>query len=302
MRFAKISLIVFAAATCAGAVVVACVGDEPVTTGVDAATPTPTVEASTPLDSAVPPGDAGFDTAAPFDSSPDAADASKTFCDGQITPVGFADFFCADFDRGGPIEEGFTRKNQTDGGVLSRTTAVAFSDPASLLTSGGGTNRVGSLSWKKTGAAAFSQATLTARVNPDILGGVVAPNTGSVKLLEITTSNALVSVLYTAGGNVGGQANYTGFYFRSAAFGGAAAQSEMPITTGLTANTWTNVKITWAATGAASVSYNDVVIFSMNTFGSVDTALTFTVGSEGSGTTGGVPPYRYDNVLFAIRR
>ena len=300
IRFGKTSLVVvIAAATCVGSLVAACVGDEPVPT-TDASTSTP-VDATTPVDSSTPPADSSTDTSKPVvDSGADAT--GKTFCDGQIAPVGFADFFCADFDGPGPFDQGFTSKNQSDGGILARTTAVVFSDPASLLTSGGGVNRVGSLSWRKTGPAAFTQAVLTVRVNPDILGGVVAPNTGSVKLLEITTSNALVSLRYTAGGTVDGQANYTGYFFRASAFGGAAALTEMRIATNLAANSWTNVKLSWAADGAASVSYNEVAVFNTSTYGSTDTALTFTVGSEGSGTTGGVPPYRYDNAMFAIRR
>jgi hypothetical protein len=302
IRFGKTSLVVaIAAAACAGSIVAACVGDEAVPT-TDASTPTPVVDAAIPVDSSTTP-DASADTSKPVvDSATDAADAAKTFCDGQIAPVGFADFFCADFDGPGPFDQGFTSKNQSDGGTLARTTTVAFSDPASLLTSGGGMNRVGSLSWRKTGPTAFTQAVLTVRVNPDILAGVVAPNTGSVKMLEIITSNALVSLRYTAGGTVDGQANYTGYFFRAAAFGGAAALTEMRIATGLAANSWTNVKLSWAADGTASVSYNEVAVFNTSTFGSVDTALTFTVGSEGSGTTGGVPPYRYDNAMFAIRR
>jgi len=302
IRFGRTSLVVvIAAAACASSVVAACVGDEPVPTA-DASTPP--ADAATPVvDSSTGPGDSSADTSTPVvDSSADATDAAKTFCDGQIAPVGFTDFFCADFDGAGPFDQGFTSKNQSDGGILARTTTVAFSDPASLLTSGGGVNRIGSLSWKKTGPTAFTQAVLTVRVNPDILGGVVAPNTGSVKLLEIITSNALVSLRYTAGGTVDGQANYTGYYFRAAAFGGAAALTEMRIATGLAANSWTNVKLSWAANGTASVSYNEVAVFNTSTFGSVDTAITFTVGSEGSGTTGGVPPYRYDNAMFAIRR
>jgi hypothetical protein len=303
IRFGRTSLVVvIAAAACASSVVAACVGDEPVPT-TDASTPP--ADAATPVvDSATGPGDSSADTSTPVvdSSTTDATDAAKTFCDGQIAPVGFADFFCADFDGAGPFDQGFTSKNQSDGGILARTTAVAFSDPASLLTSGGGVNRIGSLSWKKTGPTAFTQAVLTVRVNPDILGGVIAPNTGSVKLLEIITSNALVSLRYTAGGTVDGQANYTGYYFRAAAFGGAAALNEMRITTNLAANSWTNVKLSWAANGTASISYNEVAVFNTSAFGSVDTAITFTVGSEGSGTTGGVPPYRYDNAMFAIRR
>lgn len=294
-------LLVALVGACTASAIVACVGDEPVTTAGDSAAPTPTPTSTTPTDSSTPPPvpDAGK----PADASvPDAADAARTFCSTQIAPVGFTDFFCADFDGAGPVEEGFTGKTVSDGGVLSRTTVVAFSDPSALLTAGMGTNRVGTLSWRKTGGARFTQAVLSARVNPDVLAGVVAPNTGDVKLLEVTSTNALVAVYYTAGGSVGGAANYTGYFFQARAFGGAATLKELPITTGLTASSWTHVKLAWDADGSVTLSYNDVPIFTDRGFASVDTALTFTVGSAGRGTTGGVPPHRYDNVTFAVRR
>lgn len=288
--------------TCGASLVVACVGDDPVGTGSDSGTPIVASDAS--VDTAVTPTP-GPDTSTPVDANvadTNVADAAKTFCSTQIAPVGFTDFFCADFDGTGPVEEGFTNKTLSDGGVLSRTTAVAYSAPNALFTSALGTNRVGTLSWRKTGGATFTQAVLTARVNPDILGGVVPPGTGDVKLLEITSSNALAAVYYTAGGSVGGTANYTGYYYEGRAFGGGVALKQFPITTRLTSSTWTEVKLTWASTGAVTVAYNGVTVFTDSGFSSTDTALTFTVGSAGSGTTGAVPPHRFDDVMFAIRR
>jgi hypothetical protein len=112
----------------------------------------------------------------------------------------------------------------------------------------------------------------------------------------------LVALRYTAGNTIDGRANYTGYYFEAAAFGGAAARTEKVIATGLATSTWTNVKLDWASTGAVTISYNDVAIFTQTTFGSTDSALSFTVGAEGSGTTGPMGPYRFDNVMFAVRR
>ncbi len=295
-------LSVWGGLACGAALVAACVGDDPILAGgEDASTPAP--DSATPVDSSVTPAtDAGVDSAVLDANVPDTADAAKTFCSSQIAPVGFTDFFCADFDGPGPVEQGFTTKNLSDGGTLSKTTEVAFSDPASLLTSAFGANRVGSLTWRKTGGANFTQATATARINPGVLGGVAPPNTGTVKLLEIKTSNALVALRYTAGDTIDGRANYTGYYFEALAFGGAAARTEKVISTGLATSTWTNVKLDWASTGTVSISYNDVAIFTQTTFGSTDSALSFTVGAEGSGTTGPVGPYRFDNVMFAVRR
>lgn len=299
---AKTWLAVWALLASGASSVAACVGDDPILAGGEDAS-SPATDAATAADSSVSPGtDAGLDSATVDVNVPDTADASKTFCDTQVAPVGFTDFFCADFDGPGPVEQGFTTKNLSDGGAVTKTTAVAFSDPASMVTSALGANRIGSLTWRKTGAANFTQATATARINPDLLGGVVPPNTGTVKLLEIKTSNALVALRYTAGATIDGRASYTGYYFEAAAFGGAAARTEKVITTGLAASTWTNVKLTWASTGAVSVSYNDVAIFTDTTYGSTDSALVFTVGAEGSGTTGPVGAYRFDNIAFAVRR
>jgi len=298
----RVALFVALAATLGTSLVVACVGDEPVGTGQDAAAPTtPDAAATTTADSAPPP--APDSSTPPADATTaDAADAGpKTFCATQLAPVGFVDFFCADFDGQGAVDEGFTSKKLSDGGVLSRTTTVAFSQPAALLTNGMGTNRVGSVSWLKAGPTPFVQAVLTARINPDITAGVVPPGTGSVKLLEIRTGNALASVNYTAGANVGGNA-YTGYYFEGRAFGGGVALTQEVITTRLTSSVWTDVKLTWSSNGAVTVAYNDVNVFSDMGFSSTDTSVTFTVGSEGSGTTGAVAAHRYDNVTFAIRR
>lgn len=295
-------LSVWAVLASGASLVAACVGDDPILAGGEDAS-SPATDSATAVDSSVSPGtDAGLDSATLDVNVPDTADAAKTFCDSQVAPVGFTDFFCADFDGPGPVEQGFTTKNLSNGGTITKTTAVAFSDPASMVTSAFGPNRVGSLTWRKTGAANFTQATATARINPDLLGGVAPSNTGTVKLLEIKTSNALVALRYTAGATIDGRASYTGYFFEAAAFGTAAARTEKIIPTGLATSTWTNVKLTWASTGAVSVSYNDVAIFTDNTFGSTDSALAFMVGAEGTGTTGPVGPYRFDNVAFAVRR
>ncbi len=121
------------------AALTACVGDAlapaPLNpAAVDDAASPPLTKDSSVTPPATDPGDAGVGDADANDAAP------KRFCANQAPLTGVADSFCADFD-GTSTDEGFTQALLPDGGALTRATAIFFSPPASLTTSGNGASR-----------------------------------------------------------------------------------------------------------------------------------------------------------------
>jgi hypothetical protein len=156
-----------------------------------------------------------------------------------------------------------------------------------------------------SGAQNFTEAALRTQMNPTQLGGVVS-YTGSVKLLEITTSNALVSFNFTRGANLSPPANmmgYSGYYLTASAFGGAAIKSDYVVGTALQPNTWTDVKLDWlASTGNMKLTYNGITIVNQTGYGSTDTQVKFTVGSLASGQVSVSESMRFDDVECTVSR
>ncbi len=243
-------------------------------------------------------GSTGTDSAV----APDVdAGPAPTHCDGVIAPPGAVDFLCADFDS--PVlEKGWDSVTRTDGGLAEQSMAVATSQPFSLVT-----NTVGfgsaTLSWKKSGAVAFTEATTVVQVNPGQLGGVAPPSTGTMELVHMTTSNASVTFGYSRGSTEFDGAQYTGYFIYNAAFGGAAAISRTKITAvQLIPNVWTEVKIVWGSDGKLNVFYNNINVLGINGFSTNDTAVTFRLGASAGGDVGAMPVHRFDDARMSIRR
>lgn len=284
------------------AAVAACVGDDPGTTagpqdggnGGDSGNGT---------DSGNGGNDAGNDSGGDHDSG---ADAALRHCQTVAKPVAPAEFFCADFD-GPDASEGWTSTVRPDGGTLDFTTAAFTSPPQGIVVHppmGIGNGSGPELTWQSVGAKNFVKAELRAQMNPTNPGGVTS-YTGIIKLLEIRTTNALVAFYYSNGSDLVSNPaanNYVGYFVKAAAFGGAAVQSDYPVTTPLGLTTWTSVKLTWQSTGQADVSYNDVSVFNKTLYGSTDTSVTFAVGAASSGDVNEPKQMRYDDVEITVNR
>ena len=308
MRHPKLALRpVFFACACAfatAATFVACVGDVPSTSPKeDAAAPAPEAAAPIAKDSgtgtdpdAQPPPDTG-----PVDAGTDTGIPAKaTHCQGTVAPPGATDFLCADFDTAG--FGAWTQIRQDDGGALEKITAVAVSPPNSLgararnATAGGA-----ALVWGPTGAMNFVEATAHVMINPTSLGGVVAPTSGSVDLLDIRTQTTSVTFSATRGGS-GETANYSGYFLKLAAFGGAAVLTMKNVGTPLTPSTWTDVKLVYRADGSVKLLFNNLTIVSVMGYSANDPSVTFQVGAEGTFTNSVPEEFRYDDVELSVRR
>jgi len=288
------------------AIAAACVGDDP-GSGDTIAPPgedsggggTPDTGSSGNIDS----GNVGNDSGNVQDSG---ADVVLRHCQTVSKPVAPTEFFCADFD-GPDASEGWTTTVRTDGGTLDLTTSAFTSPPQGLVVHPAiatGTGSGPELNWKSVGAMNFQKAVLRAHMNPTNPGGVTS-YTGIIKLLEITTTNALVAFYYTEGANLVSNPasnNYVGYFIKAAAFGGAAVQSDYPVTTPLSPTTWTDVKLTWQSTNQVDLSYNNVSVFNKAIYGSVDTSVTFTIGAASSGQVSEPKQMRYDDVEITLDR
>lgn len=269
--------------------------------------------------------DAGSDgEALPFDSSGgdvvgndsgpgnDAADAGadtgpKRHCATVAPPVGSSDFLCADFD-GTSLSEGWTTTLKSDAGVLEVTTSVATSTPNALLTQGVdgvSSGEGGALAWHAVGAQAFASATIRAHMNGTAIAGAVPSYTGHVQLLQIITTNALVELDYTRGGTLGppaSKSNYTGYYIASEAFGGAAVAEYFDVATPVPTSSWTDVDLTWLASGSVTLTYNGISILSHSAIGSTDTSIDFSIGELSIGSVTMPEAMRYDDVELSTTR
>jgi hypothetical protein len=276
------------------ALLAACVGDDPAPTAdtADAA------KAPTQDSSAVPTGPA--ETGAPIpDAGEDAADsAPKRFCQTQSPLTGVADFFCADFD-GTTMSEGFTTASVPDaGGALTRTTDIFSSAPASVVFAGGAT-----LQWSKTAGTAFAEVDVEFALNVGTLGGVVAPQTGNTKLVELSSIDTNLSIRYTSGGSVEGT-TYTGYYLETSSCPNACALSQKKISTALPLNVWTIVQVSWTKTGVVKLSFNgvDVTPVGFSGFASTSTKVSTTLGLASVGAPPGMARHAFDNFIVSVKR
>lgn len=280
------------------AIVAACVGDDP------APSASSTNDAATVPETGTTPdtgssSDAGTDT-----NTTDAADdVAKRHCELVTKPQAPTEFFCADFDGTDP-SEGWTTTIRPDGGTFALTKEAAVSLPQALVVqpaNGVGNGSGPALKWTSVGPKNFARAELRAKMNPSNAGGVTSYD-GDILLLEVRTSNALAAFGYTQGGTVGANTNYSGYFIRVAAFGGAAIQNVLPVTTPLTQATWTDVKLTYDSAGRVVLTYNNVSVFDQTNYGSTDTKVTFTVGAASSGNVVEPKQMRYDDVEVTLFR
>jgi len=298
----------FFAAACglsAIGIFVACTGDDPATTttpidsgtqGDSNAPPPPPPPPGPPP--APPPGDGG-------------ADADARYCNTRVAPPGSDHFFCADFD-GTDAGEGWTATERDDGGTLATTTAVATSPPNGLVAHAQQGNLVfggGAFTWTTPpGAKNVAQIVLHADVNPAALGGVVPNYSGHVKLLEVSTPDAAVRLVYTRGGNLGlpaSMTNYTGYYVQASTSGGAAALSEYAaptILSQLPVNTWRTITLTYLTSGTAKIDINGVTVFTQAVYGTTQTTASAIIGEVAAGQVTMPQPMRYDNVDVVVTR
>ena len=202
------------------------------------------------------------------------------------------------------LSKGWDSITRTDGGVIEKTSDVAVSQPNAMSTTASGSFGQGTLFWRKGAAQRFTEATAVFQINPTVLGGVVPAATGTLELMHITTSNASVTFGYSRGSNdFGGPPGYYGYFVNVAAFGGAAAIQRFKITGApLEPNVWTEVKVSWEATGSVIVLYNKTKIFSETGFSSLDTSVSFRLGAYAAGNVGVMPFHRFDDVALSIRR
>ncbi len=230
----------------------------------------------------------------------------KRHCETVTKPLAPTEFFCADFD-GPDASEGWTNTFRTDGGTLDLTTSAFVSAPQGLVAhpaNGIGNGSGPQLQWSAAGAENFVKAELRAHMNPTAPGGLTS-YTGIIKLLEVTTTNALVGFYFSNGSDLAStpaQNNYVGYFIKAAAFGGAAVQADYPVTTALATTTWTDVKLTWQASGQTDLSYNAVSVFNKALFGSTDTSLTFSVGAASSGNVIEPTQMRFDDIEITLDR
>lgn len=225
----------------------------------------------------------------------DASDAPVRFCATQSPATGVADFFCADFD-GSQVNEGFTRVVGSDAGTLTQSTAGFFSPPASLTPS----NSAGLL-WEKTGPTAFSEVNLEFRLNVGVLGGVAAPQSGSVKIAELSSLDTNVGLFFTRGGTVSGSP-YTGYYVVATSCPSACGLTQQKITTAMPTNVWTKINLTWTSDGLVIVTYNDVEVLNKSAFSSTSTKITATIGLVESSDPPLMPYHGFDNVIVQVKR
>lgn len=284
--------------SCTAAIVAACVGDDPAPPAANTNDSGTVQETGTSPDTGSS-SDAGTDV----DATDAADDVAKRHCELVTKPLAPTEFFCADFD-GPDASEGWTTTLRADGGAFGLTTSAAVSLPQALVVqppNGIGNGSGPALQWTSVGAKNFARAELRAQMNPSNSGGVTS-YTGDILLLEVRTSNALASLGYTQGGTVGATSNYTGYFIRVAAFGGAAIQNMFPIATPLTQATWTDVKLTYESGGRVVLTYNNVSVFDQTNYGSTDTKVTFTVGAAASGNVAEPKQMRYDDVELTLFR
>jgi hypothetical protein len=280
----------------AAAIAAACVGDDPTSSGTTTPEGGSSPDAASP-DTALPLGDGGG-------TADTGVDATKRHCETLVKPAAPTEFFCADFD-GPDASEGWTNTFRVDGGIFGLTTAAAVSLPQALEVKpppgviGNGTGPA--LQWASVGGKNFVQAELRARMNPANSGGL-ASYTGEIKLLEITTTNALAAFYYTQGANLTAESNYVGYYIKLAGFGGAAEQTDFPVTTPLSTAVWTDVKLTFFASGRVTLTYNGISILDQTKYPSMDTSVTYSVGAAASGDVNEPKAMRYDNVELTLVR
>lgn len=290
------------------AIIAACVGDDPTSAPGTTGTPEGGPDTGLAQDS----GGSGNDGGGADDTGTDSgADAAKRYCETVAKPVAPTEFFCADFD-GTDVAEGWTKAvtidgGAADGGVFTLTNTVAVSLPQSFAAkppNGTGNGTAPLLSWTSVGAKNFAQAELRVRMNPSNTG-IVPTYTGTIKLLEIRTSNGAAALWYTNGANLTSNPasnGYVGYFIKVSTFGGAAQLSDHPLTTPLANTTWTDAKLTFFKNGRVTLTYNGISIFDQTKYASTDTSVTFSVGAALSGAVTEQKVMRYDNVEVTLTR
>lgn len=273
----------------------ACVGEAPVLV---APTPSPEGDAAPAGDAAqatdptfavdaAPLADAGLDARGP--------DASNRFCDTQEPAVGVSDFFCADFD-GADVAEGFTKANVPDGGSLLHVTDVAFSPPASFATKG-----EAALVWEKIGAATINEVDVTFRVNVSDLGGQPPPASGFMSIIDIGLNKMNVRLAFVRGAAIDG-ATHTGYIVQSLTCPSACTSNAKRITTTLTANVWTPVRIVWTRAGQVDIWFDGTKVFGQQLFGSTSTRVTVTTGLRGFDNAPVTARHAIDDLILSVKR
>lgn len=246
---------------------------------------------------------------APVDTGSDASDAGLRKCQTIVPPPAPNDFFCADFDGVG-LAEGWTRADQLDSGTLTLTQSV-FSSPPNALNALGVISdafapRGGSLTWEKLGATTIREVDLKFDFNPVAPGGVYPPTDGDVELATIEvggTGNATVrySLHHTRGKNLGSGQHIGLYLFASISAGAAAAESDV-INTQPTPGSFTTVRILAASSGAVTISYNGVQIFTKSIYAFTESRAAVTLGAVTHGPTAIAENFRFDNFTAQINR
>jgi hypothetical protein len=283
-----------AALAAAGSVasLAACLGED-VTAGTEGAGTEQDASSRPPVESPSDPGADGGSTPAPSDAGVDAA--PLTFCSTAPRPDA-GDFFCADFD-GPDFTAGLTR-SAPDAGTVKRVTDIFFSEPAAVEVGDGTT-----LVWEKTGPAPVAAVEARVRVNVANLGGIAPNAAGSVALLELRTVDSQFSLRFARGATVEGSA-YTGYYLRSSSCPNACAVLEKRMTGVPTANTWTELRFSWASSGAVQLSFNGVEALPVGytSFGSTSTRASVLLGLAASASPPIVPRHAFDNLRVTVTR
>jgi hypothetical protein len=305
---------VSAALGAAGAIVVACVGDDPVPAQ-DAAAPTttPTTTSTTP-----PPDGALPDTSVPDAATADAAEAGpETFCTKLTPPGANQDLFCADFDGPSRMSANWTIVSPVPNGDLGMgpqfdaggglSTAQFASPPRSLTSqapSAAQFQTAGSpYTMRVTGPNQIRNVTLEMKVNPFPVGGVRPPFNGRQVLAQIKFSTLRYELAYYFGGKPNGTDTYTGYGLEQVQSGGGVARLWVPVTGSPLADRWTTVtmRIPIAPQNNADVVFYDgTSVSKITTVNTTATDVEVAVGLRN--TDAPASSIRLDDVVVRVER
>jgi hypothetical protein len=226
----------------------------------------------------------------------EVADASSRFCESQVPASGVSDFLCADFD-GTVLSEGFEARVPSSGELI-RQTDLAYSPPASLVTTGEAT-----LYWEKTGTASFSEMAVEFRVNVSDLTVAPPAASGHKVLVDLGSSDTNVRLAFVRGRAIDGQ-QHTGYFIQTwrCGDGGGCSSNAKRVETPLAASQWVQVRFVWKSTGAVELSFDGERVFDQTLHGSTSakTSVAFGLTTTGEGPVMG--RHAFDNLTISVKR